>query len=170
MSQKSIVLIVVLFILLIIGMFTFAHLKRVEIINDVATTTPQTNAEEIPYAYINQIDAKHYFIDGKHTLVGEIEMPTPCDLIEATAVVAESFPEQVTIDFNVVNNADVCADVITPYRFRVDFSASDEAVIKGRLVRNSLVSNEYYVRDIILNLIPASPDEKPEDFEVFIKG
>lgn len=141
-------------------MFTFAHLKRVEIMNDVATTTPQTNAEEIPYSYINQIDAKHYFIDGKHTLVGEIEMPTPCDLVEANAAVAESYPEQVTVNFKVINNAESCATVITPYRFRVDFTASKEAKIKANFMG----------REVILNLIPASPDEKPEDFEVFIKG
>lgn len=160
MSQKSIILIVVLFILLIIGMFTFTHLKRLEIMNDVATTTPQTTVEEIPYANINQIDAKHYFINGKHTLVGEIEMPTPCDLVEASALVAESYPEQVTVDFKVINNADACVDVITPYRFRVDFTASKEAKIKG----------QFMGREIILNLIPARPDEKPEDFELFIKG
>lgn len=159
MSQKSIILAVVLFILLVVGMFIFANFKSTEITSEVATTTPNVEAS-VPYPDITRIDAKHYFIDGKHTLVGEIDMPTPCDLIEATANVAESMPEQVTVNFNVINNAEDCAQVITPYRFRVDFNASSEAIISGRFMG----------REIILNLIPAAEGENPEDFELFLKG
>jgi len=159
MSQKSIVLVVTIFILLVAGMFIFAKLKSNELASETATTTPPVETP-VPYPDITRIDAKHYFIDGTHTLVGEINMPTACDLVEATATVAESYPEQVTVNFNVINNAEDCAQVITPYRFRVDFVASSEAVISGRFMG----------RDVILNLIPAAADEKPEDFELFLKG
>lgn len=161
MSQKSIILIIVVFILLVIGMFIFASLKKTELTDlTPPTEVPVGESEDVPYAYIDRIDAKHFYLDGKHSIVGEIEMPTPCDLVDTSVSVAESMPEQVTIDFTVVNTAETCIQVITPYRFRVDFDASAEAVIKARFMG----------REVILNLLPAGEDETPEDFELFIKG
>jgi len=162
MSQKSIILIVVLFALIVAGMFIFAHLKKGELEQNqqlpVIDQTPVV--EEVPYPDITRVDAKHYFEDNIHTLVGEINMPTPCDLLQAEAVVMESFPEQVRIDFDVINNADVCAQVVTPQRFKVEAVASEEATF----------SAVFMGRDIELNLIPATEGESPEDFEIFIKG
>jgi hypothetical protein len=149
----------VLFVLIVVGMFMFAYLKRSEI-KEVAPA-PETPVEEIvPYSDITRVDAHHYYIDGVHTLVGEILFPTPCDLLEAKPIVMESFPEQVMIDFSVINTAETCAQMVTPQRFKVEFSASPEAVISARFIG----------RPIELNLTPAAPGEKPEYFEVFIKG
>lgn len=159
MNQKSIVLTVTLFILIVAGMFIFAHLKKSEIEQTPIATEP-TPAEVVPYADITRVDAKHYFIDGVHTLVGELNMPTPCDLLEANATVMESYPEQVIVDFNVINNTDTCTQVVTSQRFKVDFAASAEAMIKARFMG----------RDIELNLIPAAEGETPDEFELFIKG
>lgn len=159
MSQKSIVLIVVLFALIVAGMFIFAHLKKGEI-QEAEMPVETTKPVEDAYSDITRIDARHYFIDGKHTLVGEVNMPTPCDLLEASATVMESFPEQVLIDFNVINNSDSCAEVVTAQRFKVEAVASAEAKFSARLMG----------RDIELNLIPAAEGELPEEFEVFIKG
>ena len=165
MSQKSIVLIVILFILIVAGMFIFAYLKQGEVAEEPAPSTPEqvdgdTEEAPDPYADITRVSAKHYFIDGTHTLVGEINMPTPCDLLEAEATVMESMPEQIHISFSVINNADMCAQVITPQRFKVSAEASEAATFTA----------EFMGRPIELNLIPAAPGEVPEDFEVFIKG
>ncbi len=159
MSQKSIVLIVSLFALIVAGMFIFAYLKKGEI-NELPVTIDQTASDEILYPHITRIVAKHYFIDGVHTLVGELEMPTPCDLLEAEAITMESYPEQVVVDFSVINNAEACVQVITAQRFKVDFTASAEAVITARFMG----------REVELNLIPAQPGEVPDEFELFIKG
>ncbi|MCA9362393.1 hypothetical protein KC906_03375, partial [Candidatus Kaiserbacteria bacterium] len=70
------------------------------------------------------------------------------------------FPEQVVVDFSVINNAESCAQVVTAQRFMVDFQASSEASISARFMG----------RDIDLNLIPAAEGETPEEFELFIKG
>jgi len=126
----------------------------------VVVVPTEQPGEVVPYADITRIDAKHYLIDGMHTLVGEVLMPTPCDLLESTAQVMESYPEQVIVDFSVINNAEMCTQVVTAQRFKVDFSASPEAVIRARFMG----------RDVELNLIPAAAGEKPEDFELFIKG
>lgn len=160
MNQKTIILIVCLFALIVAGMFIYAHLKKAELTEVVVTPTEQPVSEPVPYADITRIDAKHYFIDGTHTVVGEVIMPTPCDLLEAEALIAESYPEQVTIQFSVINTADTCAQMITPQRFKVDFTASAEATIRAMFMG----------RDVELNLFPAAPGELPEDFELFLKG
>lgn len=151
---------IIIFVLIVGGMFAFAIMKQQELANTAAPEIPQNQAEEVPYPNVTRIDAKHFFIDGVHTLVGEIEMPTPCDLLETSATVAESFPEQVTVNFNVINTAEFCAQVVTKQRFLVTATASEEATF----------SAQFMGRQIPLNLIPPEPGETPEDFELFIKG
>ena len=148
-----------LFALIVAGMFIFAYLKKQEVSAPapVASSTPTV---VVPYADITRIDAKHYFINGVHTFVGEIPFPTPCDLLESTAVVMESYPEQIRLDFTVINNAEMCAQVVTAQRFLVTATASEQATTTATFMG----------RPVELNLVPAAPGEKPEDFELFIKG
>lgn len=148
-----------LFVVIVVGMFTFSYIKKQEL------KQAEKNAEVQPtptvaYAEITRITAKHFFADNLHTFVGEIPFGTPCDLLETNALVAESFPEQVTLDFSVVNNADTCAQVQTMQRFKIEANASKEAEIKARFMG----------RDVELNLVPAAEGETPNDFELFIKG
>lgn len=161
MNQKSIVLIITLFVLIVAGMFMYANLKKSELQNGpIVVIDESSEFDNNAYPDITRINAKHYFIDGKHTLVGEINLPTPCDLLEAEAIVLESFPEQVIVSFGVINNSEACAQVITAQRFKVDVIASSEAKFAATFMG----------RDIELNLIPALEGELPSDFELFIKG
>jgi hypothetical protein len=160
MNQKAIVVAISLFLVIVIGMFAFAYLKKQEIKNDVPLVSEQTPTGDVKFASITRIDAKHYFINGVHTYAGEIPLPTPCDLLEANATVAESYPEQMRINFSVINTAEVCASVVTNQRFKVDIIASDKAT----------VSATFMGRNVELNLTEALAGEKPEDFELFIKG
>jgi hypothetical protein len=157
MDKRAIILVVTLFILIVAGMFFYAYLKRGEIVESPVTVVEK---ETIAYPEVVRIDAKHYFIDGKHTFVGEIQLPTPCDLLEAGAVVMESFPEQIRLNFKVINNAQTCAQVVTAQRFKVSAVASVDAA----------VSAMFMDREVQLNLIPAAAGETPEEFELFIKG
>ena len=156
MSPRLIVLVVIIFGLLIAGMFGFAYLKRAEapvLINEPTTTATTTYG-------ITRIEAKHFFIDGVHTIVGEILLPTPCDLLTATALVAESMPEQVTYNFSVINNSESCAQVVTAARFSIAATASAAASLTARFMG----------QPIELNLVEAAPGETPAEFELFIKG
>jgi len=152
-------MIVVLFVLIIVGMFAFSHVKKTEINNP---EQPSVVTEDIvlPYENVKRVDAKHYFIDGVHTFVGEIELPTPCDLLEGEAVIMESYPEKINLDFTVINTSDTCTQVITNQRFMIEAQASEEA---------SVVAS-FMGRDVELNLIPAAEGETPDEFELFIKG
>lgn len=160
MNQRTIILTIILFVLIVAGMFTFAFLKKGEIVSDQTIDQEIQPTEDVKYASITRIEGKHYYIDGVHTVVGEIPMPTPCDLLEVEAFVAESYPEQITLDFSVINNAEFCAQQITSQRFKVSATASDEASFSARFAG----------KDIELNLIPAAAGEVPDDFELFIKG
>jgi hypothetical protein len=159
MKNNGIVVATILFVLIIVGMFVFAYLKKAEI----QDATPQPTVEVPvagPYDYITRIDAKHFFINGTHTLVGEITLPTPCDLLNWDSTVAESFPEQVAVNFDVINTSDTCAQTMTNQRFKVTFSASQNAAMRATIEG----------RAVELNLIPGAEGETPDDFELFIKG
>ena len=159
MSQKSIILAAVIFALLIVGMFIYANLKQTEL-NTKETILPSENTEPVLYPEITRIDAKHYFIDDVHTLVGEINFPTPCDLLQASSFVSKSLPEQVLISFSVINNSDDCESSTTGQRFMVEANASKDATF----------SVTFLSRKIELNLIPAAEGETPGEFELYIKG
>jgi hypothetical protein len=160
MERKNTLIALIILGLIIVGMFVFAYLKKSEIENTApVTSAPQTDTTS-PYAGITRIDAKHFYIDGMHTVAGEMMMPTPCDLLNWNARVQESSPETAVIDFDVINNSEMCTQVVTPQRFKVSFKASKDAAIRATLEG----------RSVELNLIPAGLGETPDDFELFIKG
>lgn len=159
MSQKLSILIISVFGLIVVGMFGFAYLKQAERSTDTIVVASSTTATPSVYG-ITRIDGKHFFIDGVHTIVGELAMPTPCDLLTAEAAVAESMPEQVTFAFTVINNSPVCAQVVTTQRFKVSATASDAAELRALFMGES----------VDLNLVEAAVGETPEEFELFMKG
>lgn len=128
---------------------------------DVATTTPPTQLPPQDNGRPDiTITAKHQFEDGHHIVAGELDLPTPCHILDWNVVVAESYPEQVTINFTETTQADTCAQVITPARFKVEFDATGTAAISATV--NG--------KPAVLNLIPAEPGEDLNDFEIYIKG
>lgn len=160
MNQRAITLSITLFVFIVVGMFAFTYLQKNNTTSVNTEEEQQSEEETSPYAGINRIEAKHFYIDGVHTIVGELAMPTPCDLLDTSATVAESYPEQITFNFDVINNAEFCAQVVTPQRFKISASASEEATFTA----------VFEGREVELNLIEAAPGETPEDFELFLKG
>ncbi len=165
MNNTTITVASAVFLIVVAGLFGYTYYQRMQLEDDAATqpveqTDERPDANEGPYSYIERIDAKHYFIDGTHTLVGEVTLPTPCDLLQHDVMVAESFPEQITINFSVLNNAETCAQVLTTQRFMVEVKASENATFSARFAG----------RAVELNLIPAPEGETPDEFELFYKG
>lgn len=159
MSNRTIVLFVSLFVLIVLGMFSFTYFYQKN--NEPVVVPPEAPATTTANTYgITRIDGKHFFSNGVHTIVGELAMPTPCDLLTTEALVAESFPEQVTFAFNVVNTTEVCAQVITNQRFKIEAAASDQANLKATFMGEP----------VELNLVEAEVGETPEEFELYIKG
>lgn len=158
MSNRTIVLFVVMFALIVVGMFLFTYLHT-QTPSEVIPAPEPTATTSNTYG-ITRIEGKHFFIDGVHTIVGELALPTPCDLLATEAMIAESYPEQVTFAFSVVNTTEVCAQVITNQRFKIEAQASKDAYLKATFMGTP----------VELNLVEAGPGETPESFELFIKG
>lgn len=162
MEKRTIILIIALFVLVIIGMFSYAYIKNQELDEqqaELSEEAPTENADG-PYADITRVTMKHFYENGTHTFVGEIPMPTPCDLLEAEATQVAADPAVVRIDFNVINNADTCAQVITPMRFLATVDAPEDAEVQASFMGRALE----------VNLLDPAPGETPDDFELFIKG
>lgn len=159
MSKKSIYLFVTLFVLIVIGMFTFTAMqkKNIDTINSTPTATSTTPLETYG---ISRIDGKHYFINGVHTVVGEVAFPTPCDLLTTNSEVAAGTPNTVKLNFNVINNSSDCAKIVTNQRFSIAATSTKDSNFEGYFMGSR----------IELNLTEALPGEKPEEFEVFIKA
>lgn len=164
MNRQTIIIFVVIFILVVIGMFVLANMDKNENPEDATSNTEEdispTDDRDVVMPEQRKINAKHFHIDGVHTFVGEVTLPTPCDLLEAQTVVMESDPEQVRIDFKTINTAEMCAQVLTNQRFSAEATASKAANI----------SATFNGEPIEINLIPAEPNETPEEFELYYKG
>lgn len=156
MNKTTLIIIIAIVVLAAFG-YIFYQSSQQQIQDGVLDLEPINTAPFEPKIIIT---AKHQFLDGVHLVAGDIDMPTPCDLLEWDVVILESFPEQVIIQFKTVNKAEICAQVITPARFRVEFEADGRASITATL------NNDH----IILNLIEVSESENLDDFEIFIKG
>jgi len=81
----------------------------------------------------NSLTVNHYFDNGSHTIEGTITLPTPCHSLTTEALVAESYPEQVTIKFTTAPGTGICTQVLADKFFRVTFNASKDALIKATL-------------------------------------
>jgi hypothetical protein len=82
---------------------------------------------------IEKITADHFYTDGTHRIEGRISLPTPCHTLAYEARIAESYPEQVTIDFRITTGTGVCAQVLSDKLFGVSFKASPDAKISARI-------------------------------------
>ena len=79
------------------------------------------------------LTVNHYFDNGSHTIEGTITLPTPCHSLTTEALLAEPYPEQVTITFATAPGAGICTQVLADKFFRVTFNASKDALIKATL-------------------------------------
>jgi hypothetical protein len=77
------------------------------------------------------ITAKREYSKGKHIVSGVIDLPTPCHGLSVDTTIAESYPEQVALNFISTTTAEQCVQVVTPANFREEFSASGYAIIRA---------------------------------------
>lgn len=168
MDKKSTIIIAVIIILGIIG-FVVISLQRssLDTLPQVETAST-TSLESIPFHGSNDlllspktvVSAKHAYQNGKHIIAGEVPLPTPCHMLEATGV-ASADKKQVFITLvSSIKTDQTCAQVITPARFKVSIAANKDAKISATL--NG--------QEIILNLIEAGQNENLDNFELYIKG
>ena len=83
----------------------------------------------------DNIIATHTYENGMHRLVGSITLPTPCYKMDVSTVIAESLPEQVTLDFAVTEPSQdvICAQVLDDREFDLQFEASPNPVMRAKV-------------------------------------
>lgn len=150
MNHIKLIGVVLALIVIIVGGIFVSRSGEKEIV--LIEDTPVQNEESI------KIEAQHQFKDGKHILAGSIELPTPCHTLSQQIAIAESYPEQVTIELNSESAAEACIQVITEARFKIEFSAHEDASMQML----------YNGKKVNLILTPATSDL--ENFSTFIKG
>jgi hypothetical protein len=78
---------------------------------------------------------REFDANGVHHISGSIDLPTPCHSLEIESRIAESFPEQVFIDF-IIKRGDPdidCIQVVTPTSFDLEFSVDERATFRAML-------------------------------------
>lgn len=86
---------------------------------------------------------EHSFVDGTHTYTATVVTPNPCYVVSASPVVAESSPEQITIEISTtVDENEICASVLDEKEFSVEVEASAEATLVNVKVNGKTVDWE----------------------------
>ncbi len=156
MNKKTVVSIVVLVVLIIALTVYWQFFSPNKIGNQPAQVINSQNQEEAKI-----ITALHQFSKGKHIIAGEVELPTPCHILTQNVSITGLDPEHINIDFiTTTEDASLCAQVLTSTRYKIDFVASEQAVITAT----------WNGQPAQLNLVPVAEGESLENFDVFIKG
>lgn len=58
------------------------------------------------------------------------QLPNPCVKATVETIIAESYPEKVTVQVKTSNTGEICAQVIQNFNFESTFSASEKASIR----------------------------------------
>jgi hypothetical protein len=122
--------------------------------------TPAEKPEPIVITEKTVVTAKHAYANGVHTIAGEVPLPTPCHVLEAAAKVSADKKTVVVELASSMKTGDVCAQVITPARFKVT----------ARAAKNAHITATLNGQEITLNLMEAGPNENLDNFELYIKG
>ena len=135
-NKKSMAIIIAIIVIILIGAgFYFSYKK-----SGVQTTTtedqiPLKDGSSSSYE-ITAINARHQYKNGKHIYAGVIDLPTPCHSVSVAAT--PSGTNKYTLEFTTKTTDEICAQVITPRPFRVEFTAPKnitvDATLDGKLV------------------------------------
>lgn len=95
------------------------------------TPAPLPNTPSLPA--LDTVRVYHSFdtARGVHTYRGTFVTPTPCFSLGADALVAESFPEQITLALTTKDSSEICAQVLDEKPFSVEVKASAGAILRG---------------------------------------
>lgn len=117
-------------------------------------------AKEIVVTPKTVVTAKHAYRSGAHVVAGEIPLPTPCHILDAEGKVSDDRKTVMITFISSVKTGELCAQVITPARFKVSVKASQGAKL------SATVNGQ----PVTLNLIEAGVDDDLDNFELYIKG
>jgi hypothetical protein len=123
-----------------------------ENIKDVVPPKPSVAPIPIPYPVVGKsyqtvkTDAfklMRIYENGVHKFRGTVTTPTPCHTVVVEYLIAESYPEQITLRISTKNTKEVCIQVIAEKEFAVEIGGvSKEARLVGVFVDGKKIDME----------------------------
>ncbi|OGZ05003.1 MAG: hypothetical protein A2845_01860 [Candidatus Lloydbacteria bacterium RIFCSPHIGHO2_01_FULL_49_22] len=168
MDKKNTMLIGAI-IFIAVACFVYISLQTTELDTkqavETASTTlwenaPAEKTSDLLLTSKTVVTAKHAYQNGKHIIAGEVPLPTPCHILDASATASADKKQVLVTLVSSIKTGEVCAQMITPARFKVTVAARKDATMLATL--NG--------QEITLNLIEASAGEDLDNFELYIKG
>jgi hypothetical protein len=125
----------------VIGSIIFFGLRLVE-----ETRVPDYSRSDTVNA-VSDVTMRHTYSNGTHMYHGVIPAATPCHTLAKNVSIAESYPEQIRIEFETKPGSDYCAQVISNIPFTVTAEASELATVSASLNGYSVVLELEEVED-----------------------
>ena len=137
-NKKSTAIIIAIIVIILIGAgFYFSYKKSGVQTGTTEDQIPLKNGSSSSYE-ITAINARHQYKNGKHIYAGVIDLPTPCHSVSVVAT--PSGTNKYTLQFTTKTTDEVCAQVITPRPFRVEFAAPKNITVDATLTASPLLS------------------------------
>lgn len=140
--NKVIVGIILLIVIVAGGFFVFREAP-----SDVPSTPGQNNGNgdgSPVYTPDGGISLVRTSNENNHMYRGVVSLPTPCHELNVMLAIAESYPEQVTIELTSFSTAEVCAQVISEKEFTAEFTASPKhslrVLVNGEEVPHQVIT------------------------------
>ncbi len=134
MTKKSLLMLAVVILILMVG---FLYLNRDTILKKQtgdSDSSKDQNSSVVKDGFTLESEYTSANM-WKYTITGQL--PNPCYNAKVDVIVAESFPEQVTVSVKITEPEPdmVCTQVIQDYQYEGTFSASEKAEIDLVIVR-----------------------------------
>jgi len=143
-NKKTTAIIIAIIVIILIGAGFYFSSKK----SGVQTTTedqiPLKDGSSSSYK-ITSINARHQYKNGKHIYAGVIDLPTPCHSVSIEAV--SSGAGKYTLEFTTKTTDEICAQVITPRPFRVEFTAVKNIIVDATLDGEFVTFNVLEVKE-----------------------
>lgn len=143
-NKKTTAIIIAVIVIILIGAGFYFSSKK----SGVQTTTedqiPLKDGSSSSYE-ITAVNTRHQYKNGKHIYAGVIDLPTPCHTVSVEAV--STGAGKYTLKFTTKTTDEVCAQVITPRPFRVEFAAPKNITVVATVDGKTVTLNVLEVRE-----------------------
>lgn len=143
-KKTTAIVIAVIIIVLIGGGFYLSYKKGKVQTSKTEEQIPLKDGTGAKYE-VTFINAKHQYKNGKHVYTGMINLPTPCHSVSVKDV--SSGVGKYTLEFTTKTTDQVCAQVVTPRPFRIEFTASKNIKVDATLDGKEITLNVLEVKE-----------------------
>lgn len=144
-SKKTTAIVIAIIVIILIGGGFYMSYKK------GGDKTP-TAEEQIPLKdgtgekyEVTFINAKHQYKNGKHIYTGMINLPTPCHSVDVKAIPVGA--GKYTLEFTTATTDELCAQVVTPRTFRIEFTAPKNITVDATLDGKVITLNVLEVKE-----------------------